>query len=126
MVGDDKRYAELPLTTRRFLETLDEQGVVALSNMLRAYRKISVSTEPGKPSALDFLINANPRTLEWLRDARKDEINQLDEAVRLVGSSRTVGRFIKWAVITTAGAFLFATQFGDWIVRTLASIRGGK
>lgn len=123
MVSNDKRYADLPHEVRAWLETLDGEGVTGLADAIRFYRDISMPRS-GKTSPLDFLTNAKPRTLEWLRDARKEEIDQLDEAIKLVRSGRTVGRFMKWAIITTIGAFLLMSQFGDAVSKLLALVKG--
>lgn len=123
MVTNDKRYADLPHEVRAFLETLDGESVVTLADMMRLYRDLSV-TRNGKTSPIDFLINAKSRTLEWLRDARKEEIDQLDEAIKLVRSGRTVGRFMKWAIITMIGAFILMSQFGEAVSKLLALMRG--
>jgi hypothetical protein len=123
MVTNDKRYADLPHEVRAFLETLDGEGVTNIVDMMRFYRDLSIP-RAGKISPVDFLINAKPRTLEWLRDARKEEIDQLDEAIKLVRSGRTVGKFMKWAIITTIGAFILMSQFGDAATKLLALVRG--
>lgn len=124
MVSNDKRYADLPHEVRAFLETLDGTGVTNLANALRFYGEITAPSDGKKPSAADFLINAKPRTLEWLRDARPEEIDQLDEAIKLVRSGRTVGRFTKWAMITLIGAFILMSQFGDAVSKLLAVWKG--
>lgn len=119
----ERRYADLPLEVRVFLETLGSEGVVHLANAIRFYDEISVPRD-GKIAPTDFLRDAKARTLEWLREARKEEIDQLDEAIKLVRSGRTVGRFMKWAIITTIGAFLLMSQIGDALTRLLKLLRG--
>lgn len=123
MVANDKRYADLPPEVRAYLETLGSQGVVHLANAVRFYEEISIPRE-GKIAAADFLRDAKPRTLEWLKEARKEEIDQLDEAIKLVRSGRTVGRFMKWVIITTIGAFIVMSQFGDAVSKLLGLARG--
>lgn len=123
MVADGKHYADLPHEVRAFLETLDGEGVTNLADMMRTYRELS-TPRAGKISPMDFLINAKPRALEWMRDVREDEIDQLDEAITLVRSGRTVGRFMKWAIITLIGAFFIMSQLGDAVSRILALLRG--
>jgi hypothetical protein len=123
MVQNDKRYADLPHEVRAFLETLDGEGVTNIVDVMRFYRDLSMPRS-GRISPVDFLINAKPRTLEWLRDARQEEIDQLDEAIKLVRSSRTVGKFMKWAALTFLGALLLMSQFGDAVTRLLSLVRG--
>jgi hypothetical protein len=125
MVANDKRYADLPHSVRAFLETLDDEGVTNLANVIRFYEDISTARD-GRIAPIDFLKNAKARTLEWLKEARKEEIDQLDEAIKLVRSGRTVGRFMKWAFITTIGAFIVMSQFGDALSKLWALARGGK
>lgn len=123
MVSNDKRYADLPNAVRAFLETLDDEKVNNLNSMADVYDRISIARD-GKVSSLDFLLNAKPRTLEWLKDARKEEIDQLDEAIKLVRSGRTVGRFMKMVAVLTIGAFILMSQFSDAITRLLGFIKG--
>jgi hypothetical protein len=123
VVSGDKRYADLPPEVRAYLETLGADGVVHLANAVRFYDEISAPRE-GKIAPADFLLEAKARTLEWLKEARKEEIDQLDEAIRLVRSGRTVGRFTKWAIVTLIGAFLLMSQLGDAISKVLAFLRG--
>lgn len=123
MVNHEKHYEELPREVRAFLETLTSEGVTDLANVIRFYHEISESRE-GRIAPTEFLLNAKARTLEWLKEARKDEIDQLDEAIKLVRSGRTVGRFMKWAVITLIGAFILMSQFGDAVSKLLGLLRG--
>lgn len=123
MVVNDKRYADLSHSVRAFLETLDDEGVTNLSAMAHLYERLSLPKD-GRISPMDFLLNANPRTLEWLKDARKEEIDQLDEAIRLVRSSRTVGKFMRWVIGVTVGAFIIMAQFGESIAKFVNFFRG--
>lgn len=124
---DGRRYADLSLPVRAFLETLDDQGVVTLADSLRFYRELPEKSRvfllDAKPSTLECLLNAKPSTLEWLREARDEEIDQLKEGIGLVQASRTVGRFVKWVIITIVAAFVGAVALGKafqdfwhWIV----------
>jgi hypothetical protein len=123
MATPDKRYADLPHEVRAFLESLDGESVTDLANVIRFYHDLSTPRE-GRITPIDFLMNAKARTLEWLKEARKEEVDQLDEAIKLVRSGRTVGRFMKWAVITTIGAFIVMSQFGDAVTKLLGLLRG--
>lgn len=123
MVSNDKRYADLPHEVRAFLESLNAERVTHLANVIRFYEDLSEPRE-GKISPVDFLMNAEARTLEWLKKARREEVDQLDEAIKLVRSGRTVGRFMKWAIITLIGAFILMSQFGDAVSKLLALLKG--
>lgn len=122
MVSNDKRYADLPHSVRAFLETLDDEQISNLTAMTQLYERLSLPKD--KVSPLDFLLNAKPRTLEWLKDARKEEIDQLDEAVKLVRSSRTVGRFMKWAIGIFIGSLILMSQFGEALQKLAKLIKG--
>lgn len=123
MVANDKRYADLPHEVRAFLETLDGESVTSIANAIRFYDDLSMPRD-GKIAPIDFLRNAKPRTLEWLKDASKEDIDQLDEAIKLVRSGRTVGRFMKWVSITTIGAFLVMSQFGEAVTKLWHLVKG--
>jgi hypothetical protein len=125
MVSNDKRYAELSPEVRAFLETLTSEGVVDLANVIRFYHEICIPRE-GKIAPIDFLRDAKARTLEWLKEARQEEIDQLDDAIKLVRSGRTVGRFMRWAIITLIGTFVLMSQFGDALSKIVALVRGAS
>jgi hypothetical protein len=122
MVANDKRYADLPHEVRAYLETLSGEDVTNLADMANLYHRLSLPTD--KVSPLDFLLQAKPRTLEWLKDARPEDINQLDEAINLVRSSRTVGKFIRWLISVTFGMFIITSQFGDAIAKLWHLVKG--
>src|SRR4051812_17382594 len=119
MVNHDKRYEDLPREVRALLESLSNENVTDLANVIRFYHELSEPRD-GRIAATEFLLNAEARTLEFLKKARKEEIDQLDEAIKLVRSGRTVGRFMKWAVITLIGAFIVMSQLGDAVTKLLS------
>jgi len=112
-----KRYDDLSPSVRRWLETLDDQKVADLVNLQIFYRDLVTPPFDGKGTPIDFLMNAGPRTFEWLRNASKEDIDQLNEAIALVRSSRTVGRFLRWSLITAVGMGLAMSQFGELLVK---------
>jgi hypothetical protein len=122
MVPNDRHYSDLPPEVRAYLETLDGEGVTNLVNMTDLYARLTLPRD--KVSPLDFLLQAKPRTLEWLKDARPEDINQLDEAINLVRSSRTVGKFIRWLIYVTFGMFIVTSQFGDAITKLWHIVKG--
>lgn len=72
-----------------------------------------------------FLERADPATLRWLTKARPEEILQLEEGIRLVSASRTVGKFTKWAFFTVIGIFAAAVTGSEWILKIVGAFRGG-
>lgn len=117
MVSNDKRYADLPHSTRAFLETLDDEGVTNLANLMRFYELASKERDIKGVTAVEFLLQASPRTLRWLKEARPEEINQLDKTIRLANSGRVVGKFLWYLFATTLGAFILVSQFGDAVTK---------
>jgi hypothetical protein len=122
MASNERLYSDLPPEVRAYLETLDGEGVTNLVNMSDLYARLTLPRD--KVSPLDFLLQAKPRTLEWLKDARPEDINQLDEAINLVRSSRTVGKFLRWLIYVTFGMFIITSQFGDAITRLWHVVKG--
>jgi hypothetical protein len=113
MPDDEKRYPALPLTVRRFLETLSDQDVVNIVDMADFYARLPRQSR-------DFLLQAKPETLQWLRDARQDEIEKLDRATQLANAAGVMAGVIKWGMATFLGALIFASQAGDAITNILA------
>jgi hypothetical protein len=56
-------------------------------------------------------------TREWISTLRKDDIDDLNEAVRFFRSAKIVGTFTKWTLITIFGAFIGAVAFGEAVVK---------
>jgi hypothetical protein len=114
MVVNDKRYADLPHEVRAYLETLDGEGVTTLANLSRFYEDMTRPREGQvKVTPMEFLQRADPRTLQWLTQARPEEVEQLDRTIKLANSGRIVGKFIWYLFATTLGAFILMSQFGD-------------
>lgn len=112
-----ERYGELPHHTRTFLENLDEEHVSGLVGVMRFHATLPLHSR-------EMLRDMNKDTADWLRGARPEEINQLVEGIRLVRSSRTVGKFLRWAVVTMIGAFVLMSQLGDVLAKFFRWVRG--
>lgn len=93
----DERYNELPAVTRAWLASLDEDEIVHLKNLTRFYSR----------------LRDRPWVLAWLEGAREDEIELLDDGIRLIRAGSVIGKAI-WVTLglLVAGAILFS-QFGD-------------
>ncbi len=61
--------------------------------------------------------NLAPETREFLSELRPTDIADLAAAVDLMHSVGTVGRFVKWLLVLTAGTFVAAASLGDSIAK---------
>lgn len=52
-------------------------------------------------------------TRRWLEQLRDDDLKDLTEAIRFHHSAKTVGRFMKWLILSAAAIFGLAAQFGE-------------
>ena len=95
----DERFTDLPPTTKAFLRTISEQEIVHLKNMARFYENLS----------------DRPHVLRWLQEAREDEIDLLDDGIKLVRAANTVGKFLWWAIATLIAAIILGSQVGEWL-----------
>jgi hypothetical protein len=113
-----EKYTDLDPAVRAFLESMGPEHVGDLHAGFRFYGRLPEASKK-------FLTNAKPATLEWLTEAREEEIEKLDKTIRLANASTTVGKFIAWAIGIFAGMFFAAAQFGDAIVKVLTLLKGG-
>lgn len=65
--------------------------------------------------AKNFLREAKPSTLRFLKDARDFEIAELESGIELVRAFKTAGRVVRWTVVTLFGAFVGAALIWDKI-----------
>lgn len=116
-----ERYKDVPALPRAFLEQLSTEQVHALLRTMRVMEELP-------DDAIKFLIRSNPETLEFLTGARPEEIELLSEGLGLVRSFKTVGRFMKIALVTLIGAFVAVVTFGESVKTFMAWFRlgGGK
>ncbi|MDP2358617.1 MAG: hypothetical protein Q8M31_21540 [Beijerinckiaceae bacterium] len=61
----------------------------------------------------DKFSQLSPETQKFLRELRPEDVGLLSEAIRLVRSLLTVGRFAKWSILTVVGAFVGMAMLGD-------------
>ena len=63
------------------------------------------------------MIELPQYTQDFLIDLKEDEVEELQEAMELVRSIRTVSRFLKWMIITTIAIFLSTISLGEAIFK---------
>lgn len=132
---NEKRYKDLPLTVRAFLETLNEQKVIEILKAAELLGSVTPDTraflQQASPETLRFLqharaseierleiaVQASPEALKWLQSARAEEIKTLDSGLRLVRALETVGWLGKWVIVTFVGAVVTMAMFGDAVLK---------
>jgi hypothetical protein len=63
------------------------------------------------------------RTKDFLLNLRDDEIDTMNDGIRLVGAIRTVGTFVKWVVVGLLGLFVGIVMFGESVMKIMAWFR---
>lgn len=64
-------------------------------------------------------------TKKFLSNLRPDEIDTLNDGIRLVGAIRTVGTFAKWVIVGVIGIFAGVVMLGESVAKIAAWFRGG-
>lgn len=63
-------------------------------------------------------------TKDFLTNLRDDEIDTLNDGIRLVSAMRTVAVFFKWLLVGIGGMILGTVMLGESIVKIAAWLRG--
>lgn len=63
------------------------------------------------------LDDLTPKTQAFLTNLRDDEIDTLEDGIRLVNAVRTVGTFIKWVIIGLLGILSGIVMFGETLMK---------
>lgn len=64
------------------------------------------------------------RTKDFLSNLRDDEIDTLNDGIRLVGAIRTVGTFAKWVIVGIIGIFAGIVMLGESVQKIALWFRG--
>ena len=70
--------------------------------------------DPEHKHLTEFMRDAKPETLTFLKDARPAEIAELENGIELVRAFRTTGRIVRWSIITLFGTFMGAITLYNW------------
>jgi hypothetical protein len=62
-------------------------------------------------------------TKKFLSDLRTEDIKTLQDGARLVNSAMTVGRFMKWVIISLLGMLAGIVMFGETVLKIVAWFR---
>jgi hypothetical protein len=60
---------------------------------------------------------------KFLSDLRTEDIKTLQDGARLVNSAMTVGRFLKWVIISLLGMLAGIVMFGETVLKIVAWFR---
>lgn len=63
------------------------------------------------------------RTKQFLSDLRPDEVDTLNDGIRLVRSIATVGAFMKWVIVGVLGLFVGVVMLGESVGKILIWLR---
>lgn len=69
------------------------------------------------------LDDLTPKTQAFLTNLRDDEIDTLEDGIRLVNAVRTVGTFIKWVIIGLLGILSGIVMFGETLIKIASWFR---
>lgn len=60
-----------------------------------------------------------PKTKDFLTNLRADEVDTLNDGIRLVGAVRTVGTFVKWVIVGILGLFVGIVMLGESVAKII-------
>ena len=63
------------------------------------------------------------KTKEFLSELRPDEVDTLNDGIRLVAAVRTVGVFFKWVIVGLLGMLAGVVMFGESITKIISWFR---
>jgi hypothetical protein len=63
------------------------------------------------------MIELPKHTQDFLIELREEEVDELMEAIKFMRSIKTVGKFVKWVIITAVGAFIGMVSLGESILK---------
>jgi len=64
------------------------------------------------------------KTKQFLAGLRPDEVDTLNDGIRLVRSIATVGAFMKWLIVGTLGMAMGVVMFGESVGKILNWLKG--
>lgn len=65
-----------------------------------------------------------PKTKKFLSNLRDDEIDTLNDGIRLINSAMTVGKFMKWVIVGLLGLFVGVVMFGESVSKIASWFKG--
>jgi len=65
----------------------------------------------------------SPKTKDFLSNLRDEEVETLGDGIRLVNAIRTVGTFMKWAIVGFLGFVVGLVMLGESALKIMAWFR---
>jgi hypothetical protein len=104
---EPKRYAELSPVARAFIETLDDEKIVQMTEAGALIRDLS-------PEAKAFLRSSEPATLKWLERADGEKLKKVDAAIQFMSNAEFMGKWTWRGIfgfLAISGGFYTAFKF---------------
>lgn len=64
-----------------------------------------------------------PKTREFLARLSEEDLDTLEDGVKLVNAIRRVGRVMRWVIVGIAGIFLGAVLFWEAVLKVIGYVR---
>ena len=95
-------------STFHIREVLTEEQLGALRDMLAYHQRLS-------PEVRQFLVTVDEHTLDWLRTARPEEIDEIIQGIKLIGNLRAVLKWLRAIIIIIGGIYVARQHFSDFM-----------
>jgi len=110
------------LTTQRFANLLEIADLVGdmSPDGVEVIRKIG---DADHKDLRKFLREGRPETFEFLAGLRKDELDELGNAIENARAFRRAGKLVRWGIVTLFGTFVGVSWLWDKISPLLKGSR---
>ena len=100
------------MTTQRFANLMEVADVIGdmSSDGTEMLRKLG---DPAYANMRKFLRDGRPETFEFLSGLRKDELEELNNAIENARAFRRAGKLVRWGIVTLFGTFVGMTFVWD-------------
>lgn len=106
------------MTTQRFANLLEVADVVGDMDAEGVEFLRRIGGREGD-NMRRFLREAKPETFEFLAELRKDELEELGNAIENARAFRRAGRLVRWGIVTLFGAFVGMSIIWDKVSNLL-------
>jgi len=103
------------LTTQRFANLLEVADLIGdmSADGVEVIRKIG---DADHKDLRKFLREGRPETFEFLAGLRKDELDELGNAIENARAFRRAGKLVRWGIVTLFGTFVGVSWLWDKLV----------